>query len=133
MIKKTLLLFALTVNVIGVAEGTFAAGTDFTATTDRRSEAEAFTTGTGGTTGKELNGCIPGQFLPRTMTDFVKGVSSSVNPASGVAWDGFLPGTGALAAREMQDVAVIPIRESKGKEAWNGYTAGALDYWQRKP
>jgi hypothetical protein len=133
MIKKTLLLFALTVNVLGVAEGTFAAGTDFTATTDRRSEAEAFTTGTGGTTGKDLNGCIPGQFLPRTMTDFVKGVSSSVSPASGVAWDGFLPGTGALAPREMQDVAILTVRDAKGKEAWNGYAAGSLDYRQRNP
>jgi len=67
------------------------------------------------------------------MTDFIKGERASVRPASGVAWDGFITGTGALAPREMQDVARLPIRESKGKEAWNGYTAGALDYWQRKP
>ena len=56
--------------------------------------------GTGETKGKELNGYIPGQFLPGTMTDFVKGEGSSVRPASGVVWDGFVTGTGALAPRE---------------------------------
>jgi hypothetical protein len=133
MMKKTLLLLALSVSVLGVAENTFAAGTDFTATTDRRSETEPFATGTGVTTGKELNGSIPGQFLPGTMTDSIKGERPSVSPASGVAWDGFLPGTGALAPREMQDVAILPVRDAKGKEAWNGYAAGSLDYWQRNP
>ena len=132
MIKKTLLLLALTLNVLGVAENTFAAGTDFRATTDRRSETEAFATGTGGNTGKELNGFVSGQFLPGIMTDFVKGVNSSVIPASRVAWNGFITGTGALSPRETEDVVMLPIPESKGKEAWDGYAAGSLDYRQRK-
>ena len=133
MIKKTLLLLALTVSVLGVAEDTFAAGTDFTAITDRRSGTEAFATGTGGTTGKELNGSIPGQFLPGTMTDFVKGEVSSAGQASGVIWDGFVTGTAALSPRETEDVAQLPIPAAYGKETWDGYAAGSLDYWQRKP
>ncbi|MRR58981.1 MAG: hypothetical protein EG824_12330 [Deltaproteobacteria bacterium] len=133
MKKMTLLLLALSVSVLGVAEDSFAAETDFREAADRRSETEALATGTGGTTGKELNESIPGQFLPGTMTDFVKGAGFSARTASGVVWNGFVIGTGALAPREMQDVAVLPIRESRGKEAWNGYAAGSLNYWQRKP
>lgn len=131
--KKTLLLLALTVSVLGVAEDTFAAGTDFTATTDRRSETGAFATGTGEATGTELNGSIPGQFLPGTMTDFVKGAGYSARAASCDAWNGFVIGSGALFPREMQDVAILPITEAKGKKAWDGYAAGSLEYWQRKP
>jgi hypothetical protein len=133
MIKKTLLLLALTVSVLGVAEDTFAAGTDFTAITDRRSGTEAFATGTGGTTGKVLNGSIPGQFLPGTMTDFVKGEGFSARAASGVVWNGFVIGSGALFPRETEDVAILPVIESKGKKSWDGYAAGSLAYWQRNP
>ena len=131
--KKTLLLLAVTVNVLGVAEGSFAVETGFTATTDGGRVTEALAVGSGETKGKELNGFISGQFLPGIMTDFVKGGGTSVRPASGVVWDGFIKGTGALAPRETQDVAMLPIPESKGKEAWDGYAAGSLDYWQRKP
>jgi hypothetical protein len=133
MKKMTLLLLALTVSALGVAEDTFAAETDFTATTDRRSETEAFATGTGGATGKELNGSIPGQFLPGTMTDFVRGEGFSARAAAGDVWNGFVIGSGALFPRETEDVAIVPIPESKVKEAWNGYAAGSLNYWQRKP
>ena len=132
MIRKTLLLLALTVNVLGVAEGTFAAELDLSASPQGGKATETKLVAEAGETGN-LDGYISGQFLTGMKTDFVKGVSSSVNPASGVAWDGFLPGTGALAPREMQDVAILPIRESKGREAWDGYAAGSLDYWQRKP
>jgi hypothetical protein len=133
MIKTTVLLLALTVNVPGVAGDTFAAGTDFTTTTDMRSETEALATGTGEAKGKELNGFISGQFLPGSMTGFVKGVNSSVIPASRGAWNGFITGTAALSPRETEDVALLPIPAAYGKEAWDGYAAGSLDYWQRKP
>jgi hypothetical protein len=133
MMKQTLLLLVLTVSVLGVAEDTFAAGTDFTATTDRRSETGAFASGQGEATGKELNGSIPGQFLPGTMTDFVKGAGYSARAASGVVWNGFVIGSGALSPRETEDVAIVPVPQSKGKETWDGYPAGSLDYRQRKP
>ncbi len=126
--KKTMLLLALTVNVLGLAEGSFAAE-DLSASSNGAAAIAVVRTGETG----NLDGDLSGQFLPGIKTDFVKGVSSSVSPASGVAWDGFLPGTGALAPREMQDLAVLPIRDSKGKEAWDGYAAGSLDYWRRKP
>jgi hypothetical protein len=129
MMKKTMLLLALTVNVLGVAEGSFAAETDPSASSHGAAAIAVVRTGETG----NLDGYISGQFLPGTMTDFIKGERASVRPASGVAWDGFLRGTGALAPREMQDVARLPIRESKGKEAWDGYAAGSLNYWQRKP
>lgn len=132
MKKMTLLLLALTVSVLGVSEDTFAAGTDFTATTDRRSETEAFSTGSGGTTGKELNGSIPGQFLPGTMTDSVKGEGYSARAASCVVWNGFVTGTAALAARETEDVALLPGSASKGSGAWGGYVAESFGYWQRR-
>lgn len=129
MIKKTMLLVALTVNVLGLAEGSFAAETDLSASSNGAAAIAVVRTGETG----NLGGDLSGQFLPGIKTDFIKGERASVRPASGVAWDGFLPGTGALAPREMQDVAVLPTRESKGKEAWDGYAAGTLDYWKRKP
>jgi hypothetical protein len=129
MMKKTMLLLALTVNVLGVAEGSFAAETDPSASSHGATAIAVVRTGETG----NLDGYISGQFLPGTMTDFVKGEGSSARPASGVAWNGFITGTGALAPREMQDVARLPIAESRGKEAWDGYAAGSLDYWQRKP
>ena len=129
MMKKTILLLALTVNVLGVAEGGFAVETDPSASSHGAAAIAVVRTGETG----NLDGYISGQFLPGTMTDLIKGERASVRPASGVAWDGFLRGTGALAPREMQDVAVLPIHESKGKEGWDGYAAGSLDYWQRKP
>jgi hypothetical protein len=115
------------VNVLGVAEGSFAAETDPSASSHGAAAIAVVRTGETG----NLDGYISGQFLPGTMTDFIKGEGYSVSPASGVAWDGFLPGTGALAPREMQDVAILPIPKSKVKEAWDGYAAGSLDYWQR--
>jgi hypothetical protein len=132
MMKKTMLLLALTVNVLGVAEGSFAIETDLSASSHEGKATEAIAVIRNGETGN-LDGYISGQFLPRMKTDFVKGVSSSVRPTSSVAWNGFITGTGALAPREMQDLVVLPIRDSKGKEAWDGYTAGTLQYWQRKP
>jgi hypothetical protein len=106
MIKKKLLLLALTVSLLAVAEGTLAAEADFTttATTDGRSVTEVVAAGTGETKGKGLNGGIPGQFLPGTMTDFVKGEGSSARPASSVAWNGFITGTAALFPREASTI-----------------------------
>jgi hypothetical protein len=129
MMKKTMLLLALTVNVLGVTEGSFAAETDPSASFHGAAAIAVVRTDETG----NLDGYISSQFLPGTITDFIKGERTSVRPASGVAWDGFLRGTGALAPREMQDVARLPIPVSKGKEAWDGYAAGSLDYWQRKP
>lgn len=129
MMKKTMLLLALTVNVLGLAEGSFAAETDLSASSNGAAAIAVVRTGETG----NLDGDLSGQFLPGIKTDSVKGVSSTVSPASRVAWDGFLPGTGALAPREMQDVARLPLRESIGKEAWDGYAAGSLDYWRCKP
>ncbi len=91
MIKKTLLLLALTVNVLGIAKGTFAVETDRTATTGGGSVICV-------TKEKEWNGVIPGQFLQLTA-----------RPASRI---------------------VLPVPESKGKEAWDGYTLGSFDYWR---
>lgn len=132
MIKKTLVLLALTAIVFGVAEDTFAAGTDFLATTDGRSVTEVVAAGSGETKGKELNGSISGQFLPGTMTDFVKGEGSSTRPASDAVWNGFVPGTAALAPRETEDVALLPSSASKRTGAWGGYVAGSFGYWQRR-
>jgi hypothetical protein len=129
MVKKTMLLLALTVNVLGVAEGSLAAETDLSASSHGAAAIAVVRIGET----ENLDGYLSGQFLSGIKTDFVKGVSSSVSPASGVVWDGFITGTGALAPREMQDVARLPIREPKGKEAWDGYAAGSLDYWQCKP
>ncbi len=103
--KKTVLLLALTVNVLSLAKGSSAA---------------------------ELNGYIPGQFLPGTVTDIVKGEGSSSRPVPCVVWNGFVTGA-AGCPRETQDVAVLPVRESKNKVAWDGYPTGSFAYWQRKP
>lgn len=130
--KKTILLLALSVNVLGVAEGSFAIETDLSASSHGGKATEAIAVVRTGEIGN-LDGYLSGQFLNGIKTDFVKGVSSSVRPASSVAWNGFITGTGALAPREMQDVAVLPIAELRGKEAWDGYAAGSLNYWQRKP
>jgi hypothetical protein len=132
MMKKTILLLALTVNVLGVAEGTFAADTDFSASSHGGKATKAIAVVRTGETG-DLDGYLSGQFLNGIKTDFVKGVSSSVRTALSVDWNGFITGTGALAPREMQDVAVLPILDFKGKEAWDGYAPGTLQYWQRKP
>lgn len=129
MMKKTLLLLALTVNVLGVAEGSFAGETNFSSSSHgpKVTEAQAVV-GTGET--EDWNGSIPGQFLDGRITDFVKGVGSSDSQVSGVVWDGFI--AGQLGSPRSRDRAVLPIRKSGGKEAWDGYVAGSLGYWQRK-
>lgn len=83
--KKTLILLALTVSLLGISKGTFAVETGATAATGGGSV-------TCETKEKEWNGIIPGQFL-----------QSSARPASRVlpdpeakgkdAWDGYTPGT----------------------------------------
>lgn len=132
MMKKTLLLLAVSVIVLGVAGGSSAVETGFIAKTDGGRVTEALAVGSGETKGKELNGFISGQFLPGIMTDGVKGGGTSARPALCVAWNGFVIGTGG-SPRETQDVAMLATPESKGKEAWDGYPAGSLGYWQRKP
>jgi hypothetical protein len=134
MIKTKLLLLALTVSLLAVAESTLAAEADFTttATTGGRSVTEVVAAGTGETKGKEMNGSIPGQFLPGTLTDFVRGEGSSTRPASDAVWNGFVIGTAALAPRETEDVALLPSFASKGTGAWGGYVTGSLGYWQRR-
>jgi len=127
MMKKTMLLIALTVNVLGIAEGSFAAETDPSASSHGAAAIAVVRTGETG----NLDGYISGQFLPGTMTDFVKGEGSSARPASSVAWDGFI--AGQPGSPRSTDRAVLPIRKSGGKEAWGGYLAGSLGYWQRKP
>ncbi len=131
MMKKTLLLLALTVSVLGAAEGSFAGEKGSAATTDTVMVTEDPATGTGETKGKELNGFISGQFLPGKITDVVKGEGSSARPAPSAAWDGFVTGT-AGSARENQDRAIVPVHYSKGKKAWGGYLAGSLGNWQRE-
>ena len=91
MIKKTLLLLALTVSVLGIAKGTFAVETDTTATTGGGGVSCA-------TKEKEWNGVISGQFL-----------QSIARPAVRI---------------------VVPVPESNGKEAWDGYTPASFDYWR---
>ena len=130
--KKTLLLLAVTVSVFGFAGGSSAVETGFTATTAGGRVTEALAEVSGETKGIELNGIIPGQFLPGKITDFVKGGGTSAIPAISVVWDGFVTGT-AGSPRKNQDVAMLPTPESKEIEAWNGYPAGSLGYWQRKP
>ena len=132
MMKKTLLLLAVTVNVLCVAGVSSAVEKGFTATTDGGRATETLAKGSGETKGKELNGFISGQFLQGTMTGFVKGEVSSLRAASSVIWDGFVTGTASLAPRETEDVALLPIPAAYGKEAWDGYAAGSLDYWQHK-
>jgi hypothetical protein len=83
MMKKTLLLLALTVSVLGIAKGTFAVETDSTATTGGGSVTCV-------TKEKEWNGIIPGQFLQSTARPVVL-----LDPESKgkEAWDGYIPGS----------------------------------------
>jgi hypothetical protein len=131
MMTKTLIILTLTVNVLGVAENSFAADTDLSAASHGGKATEIKAVAESGATGN-LDGYISGQFLPGIKTDFVKGVSSSVRSASSVVWNGFITGTAALAPRETLDVAILLITESKGKTAWDGYVAGSFGYWQRR-
>ena len=82
MMKKTMLLLALTVNVLGVAEGSFAAETDPSASSHEAAAIAVIRTGETG----NLDGSIPGQFLPGTMTDFVKGEGYSTRAATDAVW-----------------------------------------------
>ena len=98
--KKTLLLLALTVNILGIAKGTFAVETDSTATAGGgRVICEA--------KGKEWNGLVSGKFLYEIQANLIKGRESTARPV----------------------VLLDPESKGK-EEGWDGYISGSFDYWR---
>lgn len=100
MMKKTLLLLALTVSALGMAKGTFAVETDCTATAGGESVISE-------TKVKEWNGLVSGQFLYETQANLVKGRESTARP-----------------------VALRDPESNGKEEAWDGYISGSFDYWR---
>jgi hypothetical protein len=94
MMKKTLLLLALTVSVLGIAKGTFAVETDSTATTGGgRVICE---------TKGEWIGLVSGQFLHEIQANLIKGRESTARPVvlldpeskgKEEGWDGYISGS----------------------------------------
>jgi hypothetical protein len=94
MMKKTLLLLALTVSVLGFSKGTFAVETDSTATTGGgRVICE---------TKGEWIGLVSGQFLHEIQANLIKGRESTARPVvlldpeskgKEEGWDGYRSGS----------------------------------------
>lgn len=125
MVKKTLLLLALTVSALGLAEASFAIQSNSSASSHGGTVTEAVAVVGTSETGN-WDGYISGQFLYDLKRKLVKGAGSSVSPASSAAWNGYIKGQ--LELPRITHRESIPVRISEAKNVWNGYLEGSFKY-----